>query len=233
MKFKQTLLFVTSFLLCLTALLLNLVMSPQLAQAHPNIGITLTATSTDTTTGVPDPTATPEPDDETENGFVIPVQLGCNIICSTDGQPLQAQIDVQLIHPESGWVEAITISNQQQTNVTVPYHGEWEVHLISQPRYASTGDVSLVGNLPQHIGSIWTDSGLQVVSCPVNCLIPPPLPPGDLPQTGADLTQETAPIPFSFSYLFFLVLGAAIMLVFIYYQYTAAHASLLGIDDEV
>lgn len=161
----------------LTLILLSFFQAPQTVAAHPPVGLTITPTAINTP--VP-PTPNSDPDPDPNPSIFIPVQLGCTLtVCGVGGQPVNAQIDVQFIHPETGWIAAATISNQQ-TNVSVPYPGQWEIYMVSPPRYASTGDILPIGELPQKIGMAWTGNDLQMVTCPLNCSETP----AALPQTG-------------------------------------------------
>lgn len=161
----------------LTLMFLSSFQAPPSVAAHPQIGLTITPTAANTP--IP-PTPNPDPDPDPNPNIFIPVQLGCNLtVCGVGGQPVNAQIDVQFIHPETGWIAAAILSNQQ-TNVSVPYPGQWEIYMVSPPRYASTGDILPIGELPQKIGVAWTGSDLQIVTCPLNCSETPVA----LPQTG-------------------------------------------------
>lgn len=154
-------------------------LTPNESYAGPPLGFTPTPTPQTTS---PDDTGSPNNESGSPDS-VIHLQLGCQLICDANGQPMPVQIDVQLIHPGSGWIAEGTISNQSSTTFQVPYPDSWEVHMTSHPILASSENVTSVDSVPRIIGLVDANSGLQIVQCPISC-IPPEIPVA-LPQTGS------------------------------------------------
>lgn len=162
--------------------------SPANLQAHPQYG--LTPTPTPTPQG---PTPPPSPPDEDEDDFFIEVQLPtCDLSCGFD-QVTEIRANVQLIHEGSGWIAEATLSNLGNTQIRVPYEGEWKVWLISNPEVFGTpidpttgqrSELIYPDSLPALLGTVYTNSGTQTVECPLSC---PEVPPA-LPTTGWQTT---------------------------------------------
>ncbi len=158
--------------------------SPANLQAHPQYGLTPTPTSPPG-----EPTPTPKPPDEDDDDFFIGVQLPtCDLSCYYD-QVVEIRANVQLIHEGSGWIAEATLSNLGNAEIRVPYEGEWKVWLVSYPEVFGTPIDPATGqrvepifpaSLPALLGTVYTNSGTQIVDCPLIC---PEVPP-DLPTTG-------------------------------------------------
>lgn len=174
------------FILSAGLLLLALgLFTPTNLQAHPQYGLTPTPTSPPQ-----GPTPTPKPPrEEEEEDFFIKVQLPtCDLSCYFD-QVTEIRANVQLIHEGSGWIAEATLSNLGNTQIRVPYEGEWKVWLVSNPEVFGTpidpvtsqiSELIYPDSLPALLGTVYTNSGTQTVECPLICQEVPPA----LPTTG-------------------------------------------------
>ena len=156
----------------------------------------------------------------------------CDLSCSANyasrpaglasplSMPTEVRVRVQLIHQGSGWIVDGVISNAGSTHFTVPYPGQWEVLMVSEPELvgATAADVTNLnlGQLESSLAVAPVSLGLveantsepQLVKCPLACVIDPP--PGALPETGAD--QTTARLLILTSSIFLFSLGVSTFL---------------------
>jgi hypothetical protein len=124
---------------------------------------------------------------------------------------LQAQtwpellLPVQLVHDGSAFIVEGELSDLKATRFAVPYPGRWQVWLTGNPRFMTTQAVDVSGsnlaNLqtqlahgPVSLGSVEANTPEpQLVKCPLACVLPEPPPveaPPNLPETGADRSNE-------------------------------------------
>ena len=194
-------------LLILTTLGLVSLTNPLPSLAGPQFGLTPTLTPLPpSATPSPTPPAAPTREPDTAPPEQVEVQLGCNLTCSVDGSPLATEVEVQLIHQGSGWIAEGTINNQNSTIFQVPYPDQWDVYLIAPPRFASTGEISTIEQVPHYLGTIQANSGRQTVACPLSCLASPL----DLPTTGGHSNNQTTFI-FNLFILLCLLSGGLLM----------------------
>jgi hypothetical protein len=139
--------------------------------------------------------------------------------------PPEMLIEVDMVHQGSGWIARGTLSNQRPTRVSVPYPGRWEIFLVSNPSFVTANAIDPGGtNLPQiqadlavaaiPLGVVDANSAaVQLVKCPVICLIEPPPEPveSQLPVTGSNGVLLALHLIFGAAYVS-LTLGLAMWL---------------------
>jgi len=171
-------------------------------------------------------------DDEIPPDYILVELDRCDLSCSVNyerkptGQaaplltPAEVRVRVQLIHQGSGWIAEGIISDAGTTRFSVPYPGQWEIFMMSEPEFigATAFDPTSL-NLDQlrtdlsatpiSLGLVEANTAEpQLVKCPIACVVDPP--PDYLPQTGGD--QSTAILIIFTNVAFLLSIGLLMFL---------------------
>jgi len=166
-------------------------------------------------------------DDEIPPDYILVELDRCDLSCSVNyehkpaGQaaplstPAEVRVRVQLIHQGSGWIAEGIISDVGGTRISVPYPGQWEIFMMSEPEFIG---VTAFDPTPLNLDQLRTDLSAapislgmveantaepQLVKCPITCVIDSP--PDYMPQTGGD--QSTAILIIFTNVAFLLSIG--------------------------
>jgi len=114
--------------------------------------------------------------------------------------PFEVLVPVKLVHEGSGWIAESTLSTHGDTRIALPYTGYWEIFLTGQPQFVTADAVDVTGtnlaqlqadvlNTPISLGKVEANViEVQLVKCPIACVIEPPQEEIYLPETGAEPT---------------------------------------------
>ncbi len=171
-------------------------------------------------------------DDEIPPDYILVELDRCDLSCSVNyerkpaGQaaplstPAEVRVRVQLIHQGSGWIAEGIISDVGSTRISVPYPGQWEIFMMSEPEFIGA---TALDPTPLNLDQLRTDllaapislgiveantAEPQLVKCPITCVIDSS--PDYLPQTGGE--QSAAILIISTNVGFLLSIGLLMFL---------------------